>query len=98
VTLPGATVIQIPDEKNTVEEVLKTLHEMKIQSLLVEGGAFIIRSFIEAGMWDEARRFTGSEKFGSGVPDPFPSFIPGKTFIFEKSILEIMHHFHLKSV
>jgi diaminohydroxyphosphoribosylaminopyrimidine deaminase/5-amino-6-(5-phosphoribosylamino)uracil reductase len=98
VTLPGATVIQIPDEKNTLEEVLKTLHEMKIQSLLVEGGAFIIRSFIEAGMWDEARRFTGCEKFGSGVADPFPSFIPGKTFIFEKSILEIMHHFRLKSV
>lgn len=94
VTLPGAKIFQLIDNQNIVREVLNTLHDMEIQSLLVEGGAFIIRAFIEADLWDEARRFTGCEKFGSGVADPFPSFTPDRIFNFEKSILEIMHHFH----
>ena len=93
VTLPGAKIIQLIDDKTIVEEVLNTLYGMEIQSLLVEGGAFIIRAFIEADLWDEARRFTGCEKFNSGVADPFPSFTPDTIFNFEKSILEIMHHF-----
>lgn len=93
VTLPGARIIQLTDDKNIVEEVLNTLYDMEIQSLLVEGGAFIIRAFIEADLWDEARRFTGCEKFNSGVADPFPSFTPDRILNFDKSILEIMHHF-----
>jgi len=28
---------------------------MKIQSVLVEGGARLLQSFIDAGMWDETR-------------------------------------------
>jgi len=97
VTLPrasaGARIIQLTNDQNFVEEVLNTLYDMEIQSLLVEGGAFIIRAFIEADLWDEARRFTGCEKFSSGVADPFPSFTPDRILNFDKSILEIMHHF-----
>ncbi len=91
--LPGANIIQLKDHQNLAEDILKILHEMGIQSVLVEGGAFIIRAFIKADMWDEARRFTGKVSFGSGVPDPFPGFRSEQSVHFEKSILEIMHHF-----
>jgi diaminohydroxyphosphoribosylaminopyrimidine deaminase/5-amino-6-(5-phosphoribosylamino)uracil reductase len=64
-----------------------------VQSLFVEGGSIIIRSFLEAGLWDEARRFTGAVRFGTGVHDPFPEFTPEKTVKFDKSILDFTHHF-----
>ena len=93
VILPGIQIVKLADNQYFIEDVLNALHGMEVQSLFVEGGAFIISHFIETGMWDEARRFTGKMSFGGGVPDPFPDFIPENSVRFEKSILEIMHHF-----
>jgi len=36
----------------------------------VEGGAKTIKSFIEAGLWDEARIFKGSTLFQEGTKAP----------------------------
>jgi len=93
VSLPGIRIVKLADNQYFIEAVLKALHEMGVQSLFVEGGAFIIRHFAESGLWDEARRFTGMVRFEGGVPDQFPGFVPEKSIRFEKSILEIMHHF-----
>jgi len=98
VSLPGTRIIKLADNQYFIEEVLNALHAMGIQSLFVEGGAFIISHFVETGLWDEARRFTGGIKFGGGVPDPFPGFRPEESVRFEKSILEIMYHFNGISV
>lgn len=89
ITLPGAEVVQFNDDRNIAGSVLKVLYEMKMQSILVEGGAFIISQFVGSGLWDEARRFTGRMNFGNGVADPFPSFRPDEAFSFAKSTLEI---------
>ncbi len=97
-SLPGVQVIRLTGKNDFVNEILRTLHSMGVQSLFVEGGAFMIRSFIEAGAWDEARRFTGMMTFGNGVPDPFPGMRPEKLFLFEKSKLEITYHFDGNSV
>ena len=51
-------------------ELLLDLHKRKIQSLIVEGGANTIQSFIDAGLWDEARVFTASTCFGEGIKAP----------------------------
>ncbi len=93
VSLPGVKVVKLSGDQYFIEELLHALHGMGLQSLFVEGGAFIMSHFIEAGLWDEARRFTGRMKFGGGVPDPFPDFTPEKSVRFEKSILEFMYHF-----
>jgi len=90
---PGARTYMLSDGDGFIEEILKILYDLGIQSLFVEGGAFIIRSFIESGLWDEARRFTGRNTFNNGVPDPFPLLIPAETISFEKSILEFAYHF-----
>ena len=34
---------------------------MNIQSVLIEGGAKTLQSFIDAGLWDEARVITNEE-------------------------------------
>ncbi|MVM28725.1 bifunctional diaminohydroxyphosphoribosylaminopyrimidine deaminase/5-amino-6-(5-phosphoribosylamino)uracil reductase RibD [Spirosoma sp. HMF4905] len=46
--------------------LLNDLHERKIQSVLVEGGAKLLQSFIEAGLWDEMRVFRSRMMLGKG--------------------------------
>lgn len=53
-----------------VGEVLEDLYQRKIQSLIVEGGAKVLKSFIENELWDEARVFTGQVQFGKGISAP----------------------------
>lgn len=53
-----------------IEAVLEDLHQRKIQSLIVEGGAQVLKSFIEKELWDEARVFTGQVQFGKGISAP----------------------------
>jgi diaminohydroxyphosphoribosylaminopyrimidine deaminase/5-amino-6-(5-phosphoribosylamino)uracil reductase len=49
---------------------LRYLYRKGIQSLFIEGGAKVLRHFIENGMWDEARIFTGLTNFENGVRAP----------------------------
>ncbi len=46
------------------------LRKYDITSLLVEGGAQTLQSFIGAGLWDEARIFSGTAIFGEGLKAP----------------------------
>lgn len=60
----------LPLEKSGVEEWMRVLHEANIQSILVEGGAGILNTFIESGMWDEMRVFTSNNKIERGLKAP----------------------------
>ena len=48
-------------ESNVIEEMLRHLCELNIQSVLVEGGSKTLQSFIDADLWDEARIITNEE-------------------------------------
>lgn len=50
--------------------ILFQLYMRDIQSIIIEGGAFTLNSFIEAGLWDEARVFTGNIRLKNGVKAP----------------------------
>jgi len=56
--------------KNILPQVMKELYDRKIISVIVEGGAHLLNSFIEDNLWDEARIFTGNKFFKSGVKSP----------------------------
>lgn len=59
------------DEKTALFETLfRYCLENGIHSLMVEGGAHTLQSFIDAGFWDEARVFLGTKKFKKGVEGP----------------------------
>lgn len=47
--------------ENIIVQILKALYQMQIQSVLVEGGAKLLQSFIDAGLWDEARIIRNEE-------------------------------------
>lgn len=53
-----------------VPQILAELAGRKIDSLLVEGGAQLLTSFLEAGLWDEARVETAPVCLGSGIEAP----------------------------
>jgi diaminohydroxyphosphoribosylaminopyrimidine deaminase/5-amino-6-(5-phosphoribosylamino)uracil reductase len=52
------------------QQIAEHLYKRNIQSLIVEGGEQTLTSFIEAGLWDEARVFTGKLFFGAGIHAP----------------------------
>jgi diaminohydroxyphosphoribosylaminopyrimidine deaminase/5-amino-6-(5-phosphoribosylamino)uracil reductase len=60
----------IPVQENTLAALMSKLYQRGIQSLMVEGGAETLKSFIDAGLWDEARVETAPVKLGQGVKAP----------------------------
>ncbi|MGC9342362.1 MAG: bifunctional diaminohydroxyphosphoribosylaminopyrimidine deaminase/5-amino-6-(5-phosphoribosylamino)uracil reductase RibD [Bacteroidales bacterium] len=56
--------------KYELSDLLNKLYKEGISSVIVEGGADFTNSFINNDLWDEARVFTGKEKFIEGVKAP----------------------------
>ncbi|MGB6151912.1 MAG: dihydrofolate reductase family protein, partial [Pricia sp.] len=56
--------------KDVAVQICKILHEENIISVLVEGGAKTLQTFIDADLWDEARIFTGTTRFSKGIKAP----------------------------
>lgn len=52
--------LQLNRAGDVIEQVLSALYAMQVQSLIVEGGSLLLQSFIDAGLWDEARVITNS--------------------------------------
>jgi len=50
--------------------ILYQLYLQDIQSVIIEGGAHTLNTFIEAGLWDDARIFTGNTMLKNGIPAP----------------------------
>ena len=56
---------------DVLSQILAHLHSRKVNSLLVEGGARLLQSFIDSALWDEARvEVNGSLVVGAGVSAP----------------------------
>lgn len=67
----GLFYYQVSEDANLVHQISSALYQMNIQSVLVEGGAQLLQSFIDEGLWDEARVITNTKMFaGNGVNSP----------------------------
>ncbi|TVZ55201.1 diaminohydroxyphosphoribosylaminopyrimidine deaminase [Lutibacter sp. Hel_I_33_5] len=55
---------------NIAKQICDVLHKHKIQSVIIEGGALTLQTFINENLWDEARVFVGDAHFKSGVEAP----------------------------
>lgn len=56
--------------KSWVSELLNALTEKQIQSVIVEGGHATLQAFIDAGKYDEIRRFVASVDIENGLSAP----------------------------
>lgn len=90
------TFVKINFKTNIISQVLEKLYDEQIQSIVVEGGLKTLQSFIDAGLWDEARVFTGDYNFGNGIPAPAFRHKPKKTEVFDES--ELGWYFNFETI
>jgi diaminohydroxyphosphoribosylaminopyrimidine deaminase/5-amino-6-(5-phosphoribosylamino)uracil reductase len=62
--------VKVDFSTNCIPAVLQKVYERNINSVLVEGGASILNSFIEAGLWDEANIEISNQSITDGVSAP----------------------------
>ncbi|NQY05786.1 MAG: bifunctional diaminohydroxyphosphoribosylaminopyrimidine deaminase/5-amino-6-(5-phosphoribosylamino)uracil reductase RibD [Flavobacteriaceae bacterium] len=62
--------IESIDFNDFINEINRVLFDRGIQSLIIEGGAKTLQSFIDKNAWDEAFVFKGSSELKSGVKAP----------------------------
>jgi diaminohydroxyphosphoribosylaminopyrimidine deaminase/5-amino-6-(5-phosphoribosylamino)uracil reductase len=52
---------QVTEHVSLVHQIVNALHQLRIQSVIVEGGARLLQSFIDDRIWDEARVINNEE-------------------------------------
>ncbi|TGD56812.1 bifunctional diaminohydroxyphosphoribosylaminopyrimidine deaminase/5-amino-6-(5-phosphoribosylamino)uracil reductase RibD [Flavobacterium humi] len=57
-------------DKNPATQIAGYLYKEGIQSVIIEGGRQTLQTFIDAGLWDEARVFFGEASFSEGTKAP----------------------------
>ncbi|UFH46448.1 bifunctional diaminohydroxyphosphoribosylaminopyrimidine deaminase/5-amino-6-(5-phosphoribosylamino)uracil reductase RibD [Flavobacterium galactosidilyticum] len=57
-------------QKNVAKQIVESLYEHQIQSVIIEGGSQTLQTFIDANLWDEARVFIGNIHFTNGKKAP----------------------------
>ena len=62
--------VKLNFDESVPDQIIDFLHQMKIQSLIIEGGRNTLDSFIKLDLWDEARIFTGTQSFNLGLAAP----------------------------
>ena len=85
----GKIQIVQADPSYEMVDVMEELFDRQIVSVFVEGGAKLHRSFLESGLWDEARVFTGKMLFDQGVKAPEIDEKPDETLKIGDAKLEI---------
>ena len=66
----GTVYVKIDRDKPLPTQIAADLYHRKIQSVIIEGGAYTLNSFITAGLWDEARVFTAPTLLSGGIAAP----------------------------
>ena len=61
------TYVQLDFSTDILPQIMKTLYDYKIQSLLVEGGSQLLQSFIDGNLWDEIFVEHSEKVLGNGV-------------------------------
>ena len=68
--------------------ILNVLYEMKIQSVIIEGGTKTIKKFLDNDLWDSIRVFKGIKNLENGIQSPkidfnnFKQFNSGNDYIY----------------
>jgi diaminohydroxyphosphoribosylaminopyrimidine deaminase/5-amino-6-(5-phosphoribosylamino)uracil reductase len=69
-TIDGLSFVRLDFSKDIIAQIMRHLHGLEVQSLIVEGGAYTLNAFIDSGYWDEARIFQGEQHFEKGLKAP----------------------------
>jgi diaminohydroxyphosphoribosylaminopyrimidine deaminase/5-amino-6-(5-phosphoribosylamino)uracil reductase len=81
--------VKIDFKKNVIPDILRHLYNSDIQSVIIEGGAKTLQSFITTNYWDEARVLRGTPIFKSGIKAPQLQSTIKEQFTFGKDTITI---------
>jgi diaminohydroxyphosphoribosylaminopyrimidine deaminase/5-amino-6-(5-phosphoribosylamino)uracil reductase len=76
----------------SIQDILEDLHNRNVQSLIVEGGSYLLNKFLSAELWDEARVFTSKTKFELGIKAPVMSVPSSETISLAEDTLQLYYH------
>ncbi len=71
--------VRLPLHHMGLQPIMDYLYEQHVQSVFVEGGQVLLQSFINQGLWDEARVFRGVQSFGMGIKAPVLDLSPAQS-------------------
>ncbi len=89
--LPFLTYVRLDPKKNFLQQLLYDLYQRNIQSVLVEGGAYLLHTLIQENFWDEARVFTANMYWNEGVLAPR---LPGNPHSTQKIYTDDLHIYY----
>lgn len=69
-SIKNLIVEKIDFNHNLAQQICELLYKHELQSVIIEGGSQTLQTFIDAGLWDEARVFTGIKNLGTGIASP----------------------------
>jgi diaminohydroxyphosphoribosylaminopyrimidine deaminase/5-amino-6-(5-phosphoribosylamino)uracil reductase len=72
--------------------ILYQLYLQDIQSVIIEGGAHTLTSFINEGLWDEARIFTGEAILGQGIKSPYINGVSSRELLLGTDRLRFLYN------
>ena len=53
-----------------MEFILRSLYDLKLQSVIIEGGAKTIKNFLDHDSWDSIRIFKSNQNLKNGIKSP----------------------------
>jgi len=68
--------ISIKFDENCLTTILQIIYERNINAVMVEGGAKLLNSFIQSGLWDEANIEVSPQQITHGVAAPLLPLMP----------------------
>ena len=90
-TSPGLGFYQVTHDVSLVQQIVHALYQLKIQSVLIEGGAKLLQAFIDEGLWDEARIITNTGlQISEGLGSPL---LDNHTLVKEEQVMSDQIHY-----
>lgn len=90
---PNVRFLPLDFDNNCLKQLLRSLFENQIHSVLVEGGQQLLQSFINEGVWDEAHVEISDIRTGNGVAAPTLEAVAEETSIVENhTLLRFTNH------
>jgi diaminohydroxyphosphoribosylaminopyrimidine deaminase/5-amino-6-(5-phosphoribosylamino)uracil reductase len=66
----AVSYIRLSNKEHFIDEILETLYQKNIQSVLIEGGPKTLQKFIDHNAWNEAHILTSNNAWHEGIKAP----------------------------
>ncbi len=86
----GIEQVLVKDWNELLPQIITSLKNKKKHSLIVEGGAQLLQSFINRGLWDEARVFKTKKVVEQGIQAPQISYSIKNSWAIGQDQLDIL--------